>query len=65
MPGGPSLSFMERMRGKRTRDIELPNESGELDPRLPRTDEAIRKAAKGFRELNSKGGIFDRVKKDK
>lgn len=32
MPSG--LSLYERVRNKRTKDIELPNESGETDDRI-------------------------------
>ena len=28
-------TFIEWLRGKRKRDLELPNESGTFDPRLP------------------------------
>lgn len=31
---GPSPTFIERMRGKRTGDIKLPNDTGRIDPRL-------------------------------
>lgn len=34
MSSSPSL--VERLRGKRTRDIALPNPSGQIDPRLSR-----------------------------
>lgn len=33
MPDKPT--FIEYMRGKRTRNIELPNDTGQRDPRLP------------------------------
>ncbi len=31
----PDRTWMERIRGKRLRDIDLPNESGQYDPNLP------------------------------
>ncbi len=33
MPG-KELSWFEKLKGKRYEDIELPNESGQVDPRL-------------------------------
>lgn len=55
-------TFMERLRGKRTRDIELPNESGQVDPRLRRGDVrgAIQKAGDGIKILRKKGLIGSR-----
>lgn len=34
-------TFMERLRGKRTRDINLPNESGQVDSSLTSPDRLI------------------------
>jgi hypothetical protein len=34
VPKDPPLSLYEAIRGKRTRDIELPNRSGTVDDRL-------------------------------
>lgn len=49
-------SFSTKKRNKRTKDIELPNESGEGDPRLRGSDmsASIRKAGEGFRALRKK-----------
>ena len=48
---------METLRGRRTRDIDLPNESGRVDPRVRRPDVSggFRKAAEGYRLLRDKG----------
>lgn len=55
-------TILERIRGKRMRDIELPNESGSIDPRLKgkTTSEAIQKAAMGMKILQRKGLIGNR-----
>ena len=34
MPNPNAPSWYEHLRGKRTKDINLPNESGMIDPRL-------------------------------
>ena len=37
---GPSPSFIEKLRGKRTGDINLPTPKGaRIDPRLPKKEE--------------------------
>lgn len=60
MSVGPKPSFIERMMGKRKKDIELPNESGETDPRIAkldpvkRTQAGIKKSVEGFRALNKR-----------
>lgn len=39
---GPSPSFLEKMRGKRTTDINLPTPSGaKKDPRIKNMDESM------------------------
>lgn len=55
MPG-KDLTWFERLKGKRYGDIELPNESGEVDPKLKGTStrEALEKAGKNFKELQRK-----------
>lgn len=47
------MSFLDRLRGKRTKDIELPNESGKTDPRLKKPDVmgSFGKAAEGLAAL--------------
>jgi len=62
---GPALTFVEKMRGKRTRDIELPNESGQVDPRLKPyrpggVRDALKKAGEGVKVLRDKGLIGKR-----
>jgi hypothetical protein len=37
---GSKPSFIERMRGKRTSDIRLPNDTGARDKRLPPSTKA-------------------------
>jgi hypothetical protein len=58
-------SFFERMRGKRTRDIELPNESGTVDGRLPDYVAAGQLFRKGLDVLKDKkmGPYRERVMK--
>ena len=34
MPNPNASTWFEKLRGKRTKDINLPNESGIIDPRL-------------------------------
>ena len=47
-------SFWEKITGKRTKDIELLNESGMVDPKLdknhPSVKEAIAKSDKDFKK---------------
>lgn len=44
------------IRGKkRTEDIELPNESGRVDPRIEREEVPYDRIAKGYRALQSLG----------
>lgn len=60
MPAKPS--FLERMSGRRFGNIELPNESGQKDPRLKGTSvrEALGKAREGIKTLQKKGLIGTR-----
>jgi len=51
--------LMRKATGKRTGDIELPNESGEVDPRLPKSGqvgESFRKAGRTVKDLSEVGG---------
>jgi len=57
MPVDPSESLLSKFfKKKKTKDIELPNESGKVDQRLPRV--AFEKAAKGFKELQRRNILF-------
>jgi len=58
---GSDLTILERVRGKRMRDIELPSE-GSVDPRLKgrTTREALDKAAMNMKILQRKGLIGNR-----
>lgn len=49
-------SLSSKKRAKRTEDIQLPNESGEVDPRLRGSDvrASVRKAGEGFKALRNK-----------
>ncbi len=49
------LSFLDRLRGKRG-DIELPNESGKVDPKLAKPDVygQLMKAAKALEDLKKR-----------
>lgn len=54
------LTLMERIRGKRTEDIELPNDTGKIDPRLRGRQpgdvgKAFGKAADGLKLLKERG----------
>lgn len=62
MPG-KDLTWFERLKGKRYGDIELENESGQVDPRLKgkTTREALEKAGKNFKSLQ-KSAIFRGLK---
>jgi hypothetical protein len=53
---GADRTILERIRGKRMRDIELPPETAP-DPRLKgkSTSEGLAKAAAGFKLLQKKG----------
>jgi hypothetical protein len=59
---GSELSFFERLRNRRTKDIELPNTSGKVDKRLekPNVMGQLGKAAEGLKALKKvaarKGG---------
>jgi hypothetical protein len=50
--------LLRKATGKRRSDIELPNESGEVDSRIPRVGESFRKAADTLSDLtdDSSGG---------
>jgi len=52
--GPEPMGFGARLRSliQQKGDIELPNESGQIDPRIPRTGEALLKAMKTFRDIN-------------
>jgi len=55
MAGDPSAGFLERIfKKKRKTDIELPNESGMVDKRIPDIPGAFSKAAKNFKEYQRK-----------
>jgi hypothetical protein len=47
------MSFMERLRGKRTKDIRLPNDTGDRDRRLPKSTpvEDVRRGLDSLRGL--------------
>lgn len=51
----PSSTFVEKIFGKkkRNKDIELPNESGRIDPRTKKVDMrgSITKAVEGYKKL--------------
>lgn len=51
------MTFFERLRGKRTHDIDLPNPSGQTDPRLrkPNVSRAIGRSAEGVKILRKRG----------
>lgn len=55
MPPEPSNTLLEKIFGKkkRTKDINLPNESGQIDPRLKKVDVrgALAEALKGYKQL--------------
>ena len=52
MPRSDEMTWLETLRGKRTRDIELPNESGKRDPRLPRgPDEQLKRLYGSYKEF--------------
>jgi hypothetical protein len=58
------LTWLERLTGKRYGDIELPNESGKIDPRLKgkSVSEALAKAKKGYDKLRDNPalkGLYD------
>lgn len=47
-------SFLERLHGRRFGDIELPNDTGEVDPRIKArgtVGDRFKKAAEGFKQL--------------
>ena len=58
------LSWYERLRGKRMHDIELPNESGKVDPALQRPDVMgqFKKAGEGFRILMKRTETLKQMK---
>ena len=58
-------SFFEWMRGKRTRDIELPNESGQVDPQLSSPDVMIQELANNpaLRALREYGQAISKQQK--
>jgi len=58
MPAGePSLTFVEKMLGKRKKNIHLPNESGKVDPRTkqPSVMESLAEAKKNYESLKKQG----------
>ena len=59
---GDKPNLFERIRGKRYSDINLPNESGQVDPRLKGTSlrEALAGAREGVKILKDKGLIGKR-----
>lgn len=63
MPG-KDLTFFERLKGKRFGDIELENESGEVDPRLKGKSGEDRGAAmrKGLDKLQSMRALREAAK---
>lgn len=50
------MGMLDRMKMMMSseKDIELPNESGTVDPRIPRTGEALKHAMKVFRDINDR-----------
>lgn len=62
MAGDAKPTIFEKVTGKRYRDINLPNESGKVDPRLKGTSvrEALGEALKGTKILQDKGLIGKR-----
>ena len=57
MAGSADLSFLEKMHGKRFGDIKLPNDSGQVDPRLKGTSVAealqtVRPSLEALKNLN-------------
>ena len=59
-----TLSFLDRLRGKRG-DIELPNESGKIDPKLARPDVRgqLEKAFQAAKDINSESNALKGLKK--
>jgi hypothetical protein len=62
---GDDLTFVEKIRGKRTRDINLPNESGKVDSRLEpyqpgALGKQLTKAGEGIKALQKKGLVGTR-----
>ena len=60
--------FIKRMLGMGPKDIELPNESGTIDARLPENSAAVRKAMmqqllKGVNPIGQAGKILDKAGK--
>lgn len=50
----PAPSIIERLRGKRTKDIALPNETGEIDSRLSPSKDQKDRAAQESRTAQRK-----------
>ena len=60
----PDTTWLERLRGKRTRDIELPNESGVVDPRLPpQPYDQLKKAFKTAKKISTFDNAVEGLKK--
>lgn len=54
--------LVSRLHGDHMKDIELPNESGEVDPRLPKVGDAFRKAGRTVKDLSEvKGSAVERL----
>jgi hypothetical protein len=54
--------LMQKATGKRRSDIELENESGEVDPRLPKVSEAMGKAARTMKSYSEgEGNALERL----
>lgn len=49
----PSPSMLEKIFGKRKKNIELPNESGKVDPRTKKVNiwDSLKEAEKGLKAL--------------
>jgi hypothetical protein len=54
--------LLRKATGKRRGDIELPNDSGEVDSRLPKVGESFRRAGETLKDLaESKGSGVERL----
>lgn len=62
---GPSQGFLSKIFGKkkRTEDIELPNESGRRDKRLPKPKEKSNGIIENFKTMKERINPMDRAAK--
>lgn len=65
MPNDNTPSLLEKLRGKRTSDITLPNESGKVDARLNDPSEIIKGIENNpaLRALRAYGGAVSKQAK--